>query len=628
VSFPEHQLAAVVISGLPPDSPLFAERKLKTGRFPKAGDHGKAIVGEELAKNLKVRVGDKIRIYDTDVEVIGIFESKNAFENGSMAMPLPDLQKFMDQPNKVTGFLVRTDIPRDDSPENPALIAELRKRIEALGEGIAAFEKPPEKPAEQPKPAEQRKVIEIPLPKKDAVDSAVKRGIEFLARKQAEQDAAAKNVPDEVTITINPALAAELRALDAMRAGTSTNFEKVDETGEKLLDRYHEPDERGQIYYALLQVHGQSGLVTPEHIIEYAKKALDYRLGSRQELMVYIYWGDALSVRKTETPWPAQRFEAADIYLRGLRRLLQHNAPEQPPELPDPPPVYDGPEGPERDAAVAAMKRYMELKNKSDFIKELIYRRHIFIRQIADMYHRRPATAWEIEELRRSADQRLANESAVARLMAAVVADPKKAAEQTEGGLTKLAIEAVAGGGVRVRSADREFVTTKLYIHLGKGNDGWSKPVGGLEVGLSLERGGERNGTPILATYLELRNVSDSASPIEIALDPSKIEFIVTDSKGKEVAQAGLPYDGITASPGTLRLPHDSQLRLGVSGSGAGIPKDQGALLDLASSAVWLFQRGDTGEYNLHAKFTIPKTDDHLWHGTIEVPAARIPLAK
>lgn len=217
--------------------------------------------------------------------------------------------------------------------------------------------------------------------------------------------------------------------------------------------------------------------------------------------------------------------------------------------------------------------------------------------------------------------------------MAAVEADPKdapeqKAAEQTGGGLTKLAIEAAAGGGVLVRSADREFTTEKLYIHLGKGNAGWSKPVGGLEAGLSLERGRESNGTPILATYLELRNVSDSAAPIEIALDPSKIEFKVTDSSGKEVAQAGLPYDGAMAQPGTLRLPHDSQLRLGVSGNGAGIPKDQGALLDLASSAVWLFKRGDTGEYNLHAKFTIPKTDDHLWHGTIEAPAARIPLAK
>ena len=154
----------------------------------------------------------------------------------------------------------------------------------------------------------------------------------------------------------------------------------------------------------------------------------------------------------------------------------------------------------------------------------------------------------------------------------------------------------------------------------------WSKPVDGLQARLNFERGKEINGTPIMATYLELRNVSDSATPLEVPLDPSKIEFKVTDVAGKEVAQAGLPYDGAMATPGTLRLPHDSQLRLSVSGNGAGISKDQGGLLDLVSSAVWLFKRGDVGAYYLRAKIAIPKTDERLWYGTIEIPDTRIPL--
>ena len=38
-------------------------------------------------------------------------------------------------------------------------------------------------------------------------------------------------------------------------------------------------------------------------------------------------------------------------------------------------------------------------------------------------------------------------------------------------------------------------------------------------------------------------------------LIPSKkIEFKVTDAGGREVVQAGLPYDGETAAPGTLRV--------------------------------------------------------------------------
>ena len=176
---------------------------------------------------------------------------------------------------------------------------------------------------------------------------------------------------------------------------------------------------------------------------------------------------------------------------------------------------------------------------------------------------------------------------------------------------------------VRIQLAKRSEIPVSAENEVG-GNP-WSKPVGGLQARLTFERGKETNGTAIIATYLELRNVSDSATPLEVPLDLSKIEFKVTDGAGKEVAQAGLPYDGAVATPGTLRLPHDSQLRLSVSGNGAGIPKDQGGLLDLASSAVWLFKRGDVVAYYLRAKIVIPKTDEKVWNGTIEIPDMRIP---
>ena len=227
-------------------------------------------------------------------------------------------------------------------------------------------------------------------------------------------------VPAEVTISVDSALAAELRALDGMRAGLSTKFENVDEMGRRLLDRYHKPEEQGQIYYMLLQVHGQSGLQTPEHMIDYAQKALKFPLGSRQELMVYIYWGDVLNVRKTEEPWPKQRSGAAAIYLQGLKRVWQFHVPESPAELPDPPPIDDSPDGPEHEARRREMERYMALRNEADFIKELIYDRKIFIRQIADMYHRRPATAAEIDALRQQAQEIVGDDAAVDRLMAAV----------------------------------------------------------------------------------------------------------------------------------------------------------------------------------------------------------------
>ena len=115
---------------------------------------------------------------------------------------------------------------------------------------------------------------------------------------------------------------------------------------------------------------------------------------------------------------------------------------------------------------------------------------------------------------------------------------------------------------VRIQLAKRSRIPVSPEKEVGRRP--WSKPVGGLRARLTFERGKETNGTPIIATYLELRNVSDSATPLEVALDPSKIEFKVTDAGGREVPQAGLPYDGEMAAPGTLRLPHGSEMRLSV----------------------------------------------------------------
>ena len=649
-----------------------------------AWDHHKVILGKALAANLDKKVGDIIRVYDTPLEIAGVFESKNAFENGAIFTLLADMQDFMNRQHRVTSFFVRTDIPKDDLPEHKVQLVELRKQIEALDKEIAVLT------------ANQSSATESDTgPREKATEG---------------------KVAAEVTISVDPALAAELRTLDGMRAGLSTKFENVDEMGRRLLDRFTKPEEQGQIYYELLHVHGQSGLQMPEHMIDYAQKGLKFPLGSRQELMVYIYWGDVLNVRKTEQPWPKQRSEAAAVYLQGLKRVWQYYAPESPPELPDPPPIDDSPDGAEHEARRREMERYMVLRNEADFIKELIYDRKIFIRQIADMYHRRPATAAEIDALRQQAQEIVGDDAAVARLMAAVEAgEPNEhgGSRPEDGGVPEhvrveiensenessnrawsmlgLRLSQVSTeefkelknkfkglntyrGALRVDEVRTEspaakehlrrgdllvglhiwetidlgqvnwtlsrpdfagFLPLKFYIfrdgdtrsgRFDLSENSWSKPVSGLQARLAFERGKETNGTPIIATYLELRNVSDSATPIELPLDPSKIEFKVTDAAGREVAQAGLPYDGVVAAPGTLRLPHDSEMRLSVAGNGAGVPKDQGGLLDLASSANWVFKRSKIGAYYLRAKITIPNADGELWNGTIEIPDTRIPL--
>ena len=96
------------------------------------------LLGKVLAANLGVKVGDKISMYGDEVEVIGIFDSEEVYESGSIAIPLKDEQQFMNRPRQVTGYIIRSTIPKDDSPAHLAELAKLSRQIDSLEPGIAA----------------------------------------------------------------------------------------------------------------------------------------------------------------------------------------------------------------------------------------------------------------------------------------------------------------------------------------------------------------------------------------------------------------------------------------------------------------------------------------------------------
>ena len=114
ISFPDHDIPNVIINGWAADSPLFDELKIRPGgRLLKADDHHKVLVGSVLAGNLNVKVGDKIPLYGESVEVVGIFDSKQVYESGSIVALLSDMQQYMIRPGQVTGFMVRAKVAKD-----------------------------------------------------------------------------------------------------------------------------------------------------------------------------------------------------------------------------------------------------------------------------------------------------------------------------------------------------------------------------------------------------------------------------------------------------------------------------------------------------------------------------------
>ncbi len=132
VSFQDLDLFAVVVQGWPDDTFMLQDLKLLEGRSLRPGDGRVVMLGKILAKNMGKKLGDQVEIIeDEPFEVIGIFESFSVYENGSMIVPLGELQKLMDRPGQVTGF----NVIADDSQDRAA-VERLAAEIKKLSPGL------------------------------------------------------------------------------------------------------------------------------------------------------------------------------------------------------------------------------------------------------------------------------------------------------------------------------------------------------------------------------------------------------------------------------------------------------------------------------------------------------------
>lgn len=133
VTFEQAELYSVPLRGVPPDSPLVAEIPIAQGRTLRAGDSRAAVLGNILADQLHKHVGDTVRLYDEeDYQVVGIYHAGNVFDDGSLVIPLADLQRLMGRPRQVTGFSVHLKHP-DVAGEVPRAIAAIENLQDAKG---------------------------------------------------------------------------------------------------------------------------------------------------------------------------------------------------------------------------------------------------------------------------------------------------------------------------------------------------------------------------------------------------------------------------------------------------------------------------------------------------------------
>lgn len=134
VSFEQIDLFGVLVRGLRPDSFLLDDLKLLAGRRLEPGDRRVVMLGKVLGRNLDKAVDETLEVVEGEpCRVVGIYESFNVFENGSMVMPLEHLQRLMDRQGQVTAFTVVTERGESESLE------PLRRQIKALGPALEAL---------------------------------------------------------------------------------------------------------------------------------------------------------------------------------------------------------------------------------------------------------------------------------------------------------------------------------------------------------------------------------------------------------------------------------------------------------------------------------------------------------
>jgi len=133
VAIQQYDLYAVLVNGWPHDSTMFDRITLLSGRNLQPGDHDKILIGRILAANTAKQSGDTLELYGESFEIVGVFQSPSIHDNGSVFMFLEDLQRLTDRAGKVSGFLVGTTHPDDES-----FVKGVGEQIEQIDPSLSA----------------------------------------------------------------------------------------------------------------------------------------------------------------------------------------------------------------------------------------------------------------------------------------------------------------------------------------------------------------------------------------------------------------------------------------------------------------------------------------------------------
>lgn len=155
---------------------------------------------------------------------------------------------------------------------------------------------------------------------------------------------------------------------------------------------------------------------------------------------------------------------------------------------------------------------------------------------------------------------------------------------------------------------------------------GWSRASNGLQARLTLIEKGELYGTRWLVPYIELRNVRNLGSQMEVNCGERHLKVELVDAGGKPVRDGwAMTRSGPAAELGTVILPWDSSIRISLENRNWGIPRDAAAMVSTDSGA-WVIREREGGRVFLRATLTGEQSNPpwKTWSGTLRTPLLKV----
>lgn len=127
------------------------------------------------------------------------------------------------------------------------------------------------------------------------------------------------NGPFWVPVEQGTALADAVIEIESARQGRSTDFALLEQRVSELLDQFPLPNDRGVLYFYLVNAYAQSGMQRRDVMLKHVNSALELLQEPSRRWALHTIAGDAHRLGIDGPPSPDSRLSAAKFYLSGLK---------------------------------------------------------------------------------------------------------------------------------------------------------------------------------------------------------------------------------------------------------------------------------------------------------------------